>query len=556
MRFFPTSPVSSKPPAWFYAATWARETSARLWMLLAGTFPLFLGGVTDSARIWFAALASFSLLLWTSAQLIRFRAFSFRPALGWLVAGVLLLGWTAALNPSFIFLGPNQGFLPLSHWSWLPSSVDAITSRTAMIRWTLMLGLLCMTADLCSNARRRFQMRIALLSGGLILLLIALGQRLTESTSILGSGVGVEQPFFGTFIYPGSAGAYFNALLPAYCILLYDRRIQRWIGFVGVLLTGVALFWNTSRISSVVGLLETLVLTGVLMRSSEGPLEGVPPHQTSPAGARSQKRTWAVGLLSLAFLSVAVFQVHPLFEKWRMLPQQWTLSNPRVEAARVSFKITRDAGFWGFGPGTFQAVFPQYTAGASKSIAGVWKHAHCDYLEFWIEWGCVGGLFWLCLLLGGVFEALLLKVPPSMATLSRSRSDFREKACGVAALSALGLHAIADFPLQNPSVLLVAFFWLGCAWSGHKSKKSQVQKALKQEIPTQAQMTLSAAKESERLPQRTQASAVGGEHEITTLPDAPGCICNAAASHACSKSNTAQTTGFSVPSLRPVSRSV
>jgi hypothetical protein len=399
-------------------------------------------------------------------------------------------------------------------------------------------------------------MRIALLSGGLILLLIALGQRLAESTSILGSGVGAEQPFFGTFIYPGSAGAYFNALLPSYCLLLYDRRIQRWIGFVGVLLTGVALFWNTSRISSVVGLLETLVLTAVLMRSREGTLEGVPSHQTTLVGARSERRTWAIGLLALAFLSLAVFQVHPLLEKWRMLPQQWTLSNPRVEAARVSLKITRDAGFWGFGPGTFQAVFPQYTAGASKSIAGVWKHAHCDYLEFWIEWGCVGGLFWLCLLLGGVFQVLSLKVPPTMSPLSRSRSDFREKACGVAALCALGLHAIADFPLQNPSVLLVAFFWLGCAWSGQKSRISQVQKSPNQTILPAARITPSAAKESENSPQRAQAPAVEGEHEITTLPEAPGCICNAAASQECSKSNTAHITGFSVPSLRPVSKSV
>jgi hypothetical protein len=523
-------------------------------MLLAGTFPLFLGGVTDSARIWFAALTSCSLLLWVVAQIIRSRAFSFRPALGWLVAGVLLLGWTAALNPSFIFLGPNQGFLPLSHWSWLPSSVDAATSRTAMIRWTLMLGLLCMTADLCSNAQRRAQMRIALLSGGLMLLLIALGQRLTESTSILGSGLGVEQPFFGTFIYPGSAGAYFNALLPSYCILLYERRIQRWIGFVGVLLTGVALFWNTSRISSVVGVLETLALTALLMRGKEVPRERAQSYRITTMGMRREGRAWGLCLLALAAFSLAVFQVHPLLEKWRILPQQWTLSNPRVEAARVSLKITHDSGFWGFGPGTFQAVFPQYTAGASKSIAGVWKHAHCDYLEFWIEWGCIGGLFWLGLLLGGVFEVFFRQAPHSIAPLSRHA--FREKACGIAALCAIGLHAIADFPLQNPSVLLVAFFWLGCAWSGQKFRISQVQKSPNQTILPAARIIPSAAKESENSPQRAQAPAVEGEHEITTLPEAPGCICNAAASQECSKSNTAHITGFSVPSLRPVSKSV
>ncbi len=504
-----TSRGSSKPPSWLQAAALTREASALLWMLLAGTFPLFLGGVTDSARIWFAALAACSLLLWASAQLTMLRSCSFRPALGWLVAGLLLLGWTSALNPSFTFMGPNQGFLPVeSYWSWLPSSVDGPTSRVAMIRWTLMLGLLCMTADLCSNPQRRARMRIALLSGGLVMLLIALGQRLTESTSILGSGLGVEQPFFGTFIYPGSAGAYFNALLPGYCILLYERRMQRWIGFAGVLLSGVALFWNTSRISSVVGLLETLVLTAVLMRGGQESKGDVQSKHTTPEHPRSERRTVGLCLAALALLSLAVFQVHPLLEKWRMLPQQWTLSNPRVEAAGVSLKITHDAGLWGFGPGTFQAVFPQYTAGTSNSIAGVWKHAHCDYLEFWIEWGCVGALCWLSLLLRGVLGMFPLNAHPVL--IPANGRNYREKACGLAALGALGLHAIADFPLQNPSVLLVSLFWLGCTWSNNKSRIHQARREPRQELALEAQLGLHSAQEPEALTPTSSSSSSRG----------------------------------------------
>lgn len=154
-----------------------------------------------------------------------------------------------------------------------------------------------------------------------------------------------------------------------------------------------------------------------------------------------------------------VFPVPPLFEKWRLLPQQWNTAYPRFEAMKACLEICRDAGAWGFGPGTFGAVFPHYAQEMAVSARGVWRHAHCDYLEWFIEWGYLGTLLWSFLPLGA-----LVRVGVRFFQ-EKSVHRRNEAACIGAALVALGLHALADFPVFNSGVQLLAVFWLGGAWS-------------------------------------------------------------------------------------------
>ena len=158
-------------------------------------------------------------------------------------------------------------------------------------------------------------------------------------------------------------------------------------------------------------------------------------------------------------LALMVFPVPPLFEKWRLLPAQWNTAYPRFEAMKACWEICRDAGAWGFGLGTFASVFPHYSHEMAVSARGVWRHAHCDYLEWFIEWGYLGCLLWSFLPLGALVRVC------GRYLQEKSAHRRSEAACTGAALVALGLHALADFPVFNPGVQVLAVFWLGNAWS-------------------------------------------------------------------------------------------
>jgi O-antigen ligase len=162
-------------------------------------------------------------------------------------------------------------------------------------------------------------------------------------------------------------------------------------------------------------------------------------------------------------LALMVFPVPPLFEKWRLLPEQWNTAYPRFEAMRACLEICRDAGAWGFGSGTFASIFPHYAQEMAVSARGVWRHAHCDYLEWFIEWGYFGFLLWGFVPLGALVR-VARRFLQEKSTHRRS-----EAACTGAALVALGLHALADFPVFNPGVQMLVVFWLGSAWSVRSS---------------------------------------------------------------------------------------
>jgi hypothetical protein len=220
----------------------------------------------------------------------------------------------------------------------------------------------------------------------------------------------------------------------------------------------VAVFWNTSRLSSLVGIGTAFLL--MLMLGTIA-LQNAERAELRAAFSRrlDRLRPAFFSACLIAGLALLVFPVPPLFEKWKLLPEQWNGAYPRFEAMKACLGICRDAGAWGFGPGTFAAVFPHYAQDMAVGARGVWRHAHCDYLEWFIEWGGVGSLLWSFLPLGALVRAGTRFV--------RETSVYRrtEAACSCAALVALGLHALADFAVFNPSVQILAVFWLGNAWS-------------------------------------------------------------------------------------------
>jgi len=80
--------------------------------------------------------------------------------------------------------------------------------------------------------------------------------------------------------------------------------------------------------------------------------------------------------------------------------------NDRLLAYIASSTMLKDAGWHGFGPGTFRVEFPFYTNFLGDRIKGYWYFAHEDYLETWIEWGWLGCVVWGLLVFGGLARGL------------------------------------------------------------------------------------------------------------------------------------------------------
>ena len=439
-------------------------STAALWllMLLNVSLPFFLGGVSEMGDLWFNSLGWSAVALWGGGLLQQRRFPRLSPWVAVPLGLALAAGTLAALNPEYRYEGPFGGFTAVPSSGWLPSTVDAGLTRGAVRHWALLCGLFWMSSDFCSRGAETRWYRSSLTVAGLLQIAVALGQRLAEARSILGSGWGEQLPFFGTFLYPGSAGAYLNALLPLFCFHVFAKTQRSLVGIAGVAGLAVAIFWNTSRLSSLVG-----VCTGVLLALMVGTIAWQNAEKTELRSTFSRRlnrlRPAFVSACLVGGLALLVFPVPPLFEKWKLLPEQARGAYPRFEAMKACFGICRDAGAWGFGPGTFAAVFPHYAQEMAVAARGAWRHAHCDYLEWFIEWGGIGGLLWSFLPLGAFIRVAVRFV--------REKSVYRrtEAACNGAALVALGLHALADFPVFNPAVQILAVFWLGNAWSAKAS---------------------------------------------------------------------------------------
>ena len=434
--------------------------TAGLWllMLLSATLPLFLGGVSELGDLWFNTLGWCAVVLWGCGLFQQRRIPAVSPWVGVPLGTALLLGTLGALNAEFTYDGPFSGFTAAAVKGWLPSSVDASASLAALRHWALLGALFCMSSDFCAERTHSNLYRNCLTAAGLVQIVVALGQRLSDARSIMGGGWGEQLPFFGTFMYPGSAGAYLNLLLPLFCLHLFGKTQRPLLGIAGLSGLGVAIFWNTSRLSSLAG-----ICSGILLVLTLGWVAWQNAEREEMRAALFRRlhslRPVLFSAVLVGGLALMVFPVPPLFEKWRLLPAQWNSSYPRFEAMKACLEICRDAGAWGFGPGTFGAVFPHYAQEMAVSARGVWRHAHCDYLEWFIEWGFLGFLLWSFLPLGALVRVGF--------RFFQEKSVHRrnEAACIGAALVALGLHALADFPVFNPGVQMLAVFWLGSAWS-------------------------------------------------------------------------------------------
>ena len=445
------------------------------WLVLGALVfaPWFYGGTTEEGIVAITWWLTAAVFLWTislASRVFRSRAAAGVSDPGYTVPVVLAIasftlvafGWWMVLNAKSIYDSDFAIFVRLQNLAAvLPGSVDQAVSAASMWRATVLLGTTCIVADACRD--RVWLMRVCTTvaaTGGSIALL-GLVQKASRAPMIFWREV--EQPvttFFATFYYHGNAGAFLSMTLPLTIGMVLRAFSGRGGPFARALWSAlavisiVAAFANTSRMGHAVALGILLVIAAVLLL------------RTRRAAGRIN---WASALaagLALLLAGYAVTQtagIERSLGRWEhageIIP-----SDARWVAAQTAIRAIPEAGWFGFGPGSFHVVFPYFTGGvADGRLGGFWRHLHQDYIQMVLEWGWVGTLLWGFVFVGGIVVAVRSQMSSRAATW-RPRQRILLPLV-VLGLVAVALHAAVDFPLQIASIQLYAAVYLGVCWS-------------------------------------------------------------------------------------------
>jgi hypothetical protein len=174
----------------------------------------------------------------------------------------------------------------------------------------------------------------------------------------------------------------------------------------------------------------------------------------------------AVGLVALLVAGYAMTRsvdVERSIGRWDRASEIIPL-DARWLAAKTAVSALPEAGWFGFGAGTFHVVFPYLTgATTDQRLGGFWRYLHQDYLQTLLEWGWIGAAVWAFVFFGGLVIALTSRRSARAETWKPRQRILLPLI--VLALVGVALHAAVDFPLQIASIQLYAAVYLGICWS-------------------------------------------------------------------------------------------
>jgi hypothetical protein len=373
------------------------------------------------------------------------------------MAALLVMGWIVTLNARGIFDPDFHRFAPLeaARPDWA-GTVDRLASFKEMLLVTGLMGALLIAADLFQDRTWRQWLVATVGFTGASVILYGLIQRSLDIREILWVHKipGNTWPF-ATYLYHGNAGAFINLVWPwaaAMTVVEFERHSRpfhraAWAGFFVVCLAGMIV--NASKAALIVGLVQGVIL-----------------------GVWALVRLWRqfqfmklpnilIGILVIGGSIVLVGWSagwEDSVTRWLRIGSQLTLENPRLQAYQYAIGMLPDAGWMGFGPGTFSHVFPYYTLEAGSRIKGMWRYLHQDYLQTMIEWGKAGAALWFGLYAGGWIAGWWTWQFRGKYLSSGERALVFGS---LVALFGTALHALVDFPLQIASLRLYAVVHLG-----------------------------------------------------------------------------------------------
>lgn len=375
--------------------------------------------------------------------------------LPWTLLGIQIT--VALLNPAYEVLTLPDGkelLYAVNHVEVLPSAIDARRTAEHGLRllWAALL-LSCVLYGLPSTRWQRYLLT-GLVAHALLLALVGTYYKLTGATTILGRFEAPNESFFATYRYHNQWGAFailhigmamgLVVLLREKCGPLSRKENSAIFWLATLPLIALTIPLCSGRASMIA--LGGFILAGSAFLIYQG---GLLPSN-SANHTRRKPLLIALGvfclLIAAATLYVAGDTLRPRWfasvEEIAGGFQSGSLTT-RLAASRITVDMIAERPLWGWGLGSFVHVFPFFAG--DKFYPGedwVMQFAHNDWLQYLAELGVFGTF---CLLATPFFLAL----------------HYRSTHCSARvwlwiALGCLGIVALLDFPLANPSIQILA----------------------------------------------------------------------------------------------------
>lgn len=413
--------------------------------------------------------------------------------------GLIVFAW---LRLWLFDAAPISGFT-LSHFSRIydrwPESVILRTPEAITLLSSGLLGGFLIATDLTRRSLWRRTLLYTVVGGGFAVVLLGLVQNATHARGIYWQVPKnhMPSPFFGSFYHFTSAGAFINLTWPiAASMALYSFKryatqakplfsVVLWSAVSAVLLLGHA--GHVSRFPQVIA---GAVLLGLLI-----------VHHPWTHLKWSWASVASLGLAAVVISCAALWvvgrtgRIHEIGARWQMLNVWGTKDTAPVPPPRAAWPqlmrddlivpydhshlFLRDRGAayafaieaveqrpWiGFGPGGWISAVSE---GATDPVIGTFylylQFAHQDYLQTLVEWGLIGGVLWTTLLGGAIYRGI--RCIQRETKHPTGRPDLPALILGaLAAVFAVWVQALIDFPLQIPANALYAITLLAVCWS-------------------------------------------------------------------------------------------
>ncbi|HEY8899169.1 MAG TPA: O-antigen ligase family protein [Chthoniobacterales bacterium] len=413
-----------------------------------------------------------------------------------LVIAILALGWAVTIaswwDPT------NENALPAPE-AWSDFIFDFATfdydlSVAAMVRTSVLLGTLLLATDLFAHPQwtRGLFLTIAVTATGMVIFFFL--QKIAPGTFRLRSSVDPNVWLsFATYRYWGNGASFLNLMWPALAGIGVQMALTRGRGWsiwlAGALLVFAALYVNLSKAGQalgVVGLIAfVLVSLFYLVRNERQVFRRI---------------SWPA-LLAGAIPLILLFAALPIampWNRWNSLMGSTFAGNDRLMAYRLFVKLIPDAGWTGFGAGTFRLVHLQYFSNEPNIANYPFWVAHEDYIQTLVEWGYIGTAFWGLILITGT--CLLLAGKTSANGRSRFPEEFGYeygigeklrkffdaipasdaplvKRGAFVAIMLTALHAAVDFPMQIVSIQFYFLIWVALGWRVLRAKAERRRQA-------------------------------------------------------------------------------
>ena len=347
---------------------------------------------------------------------------------------------------------------------WLPSSISSGFTDASPLRFLIHVLTAAAIALVLINSRDRKPQTPALILvavSGTLIALIGTVQSSLDSRTILGifdakdRGLGL---FFGTLLYKNQAAVFFNIAmavsLACFIYLAGSPEKQR---------SNPSLLFILCAIVLLIGIVTSRSRFGFVCSFTILVPFGVMVIKRMAQWRLSRKWVMTAGVtLSAVIIAGSIFLFRsPAAKHLKTLNSEITEDfsfKQRKFAYESGFEMFASKPAYGWGAGNFRHGFRQFQnmQAEREEVANpfmkrheqsfFWQHMHNDYLEWLIELGVVGTLilfsipgyfFWR------IFKSSRWKEPVPLMLL--------------AGLASTMIHALVDFPFQNPAILVTWF---------------------------------------------------------------------------------------------------